>query len=74
MGHYVEVGEELIYNMESLANNSYLIDIISHGYVCLDNLGTGGKFSPENLRKCRRAYYYENNDTYECFECIENTL
>ena len=58
--------------IESLKNNSQIMSIISKGYLCLDNLGTGAIYSPENLRKCRRANYYENNNTYECTECINN--
>jgi len=53
-------------------NNSQIMNIISKGYFCIDNLGKGGIFSPEkNLRKCRRAKYFGNNDTYECTECLE---
>ena len=72
VGHYLYMSEGLIYDMESLTSNNYFINIISNGYLCFDNLGTGGKFSPENLRKCRKAYYYENNDTYQCYDCLEN--
>ena len=51
-------------------NNSHIMNIISKAYYCFDNLGKGTEFSPVNLRKCKFANYYENNDTYECSECL----
>ena len=48
------------------------MNILSKSYLCLDNLGTGDEYSPENLRKCKEAIYLENNDTYECVSCVQN--
>ena len=58
--------------MDEYLSNTRIMNIISKCHLCFDNLGTGGEYSPENLRKCRWANYYENNDTYECAECIDN--
>ena len=64
--------ENFIYDFDTfVSNNSHLLSIASKAYLCFDNLGTGNEFSPENLRKCRYANYYENNDTYECTYCLE---
>ena len=72
VGHNINLYEEIMFgNKESLMNNNHIVNIISKGYLCFDNLGTGGEFSPENLRKCKTAYYYENNDTYQCESCID---
>ena len=57
--------------IESIKNNSQIMNIISKGYLCMDNLGSGEIYSPENLRKCKQANYYENNETFECIECID---
>ena len=46
------------------------MNITARGYLCFDNLGTGDEFSLENLRKCKPASNYENNDIYECGECL----
>ena len=51
--------------------NNQIMNIISKGYLCLDNLGKGNKLSPKNLRKCRIAEYIESNDTYICLSCVE---
>ena len=58
-------------DIELLKNSSQLMSVVSKGYLCLDNLGKGDIYSPEILRKCRIANYYENNDTYECISCID---
>ena len=64
--------DSLFKEWERNKNNSQIMNIISKGYLCIDNLGKGGIFSPENLRKCRRAKYFGNNDTYECVECVDD--
>ena len=62
----------LLYNsFESITNNSQIMNIISKSYFCLDNLGQGSIYSPTNLRKCKNANYYGNNDTYVCSKCID---
>ena len=53
-----------------ILENIHKLNILSKGYTCLSNLGTGDKFSPENLRKCSVAEYLENNDTYTCKSCV----
>ena len=37
---------------------------------CLNNSGEGGEYAPENLKYCKEAYYYPNNNTYECIRCL----
>jgi hypothetical protein len=49
-----------------------LMSIIDKGYLCLSNSGKGGKFSPKNLRKCKKAKYITSNDTYICIDCLDN--
>ena len=66
----VKIDELLHSSEENITNNSQIMNIISKSYLCLDNLGKGGIYSPENLRKCQKAKYIGNNDTYECIECI----
>ena len=56
---------------ESITTNSNIMNLISNNYLCLNNLGMGDIYSPEKLRKCRTANYYENNNTYECISCID---
>ena len=72
IGHTIDIynylGKD---NSDSFTNNSHIMNIIAKSYLCLDNLGKGDKFSPENLRKCYRAYYIENNDTYQCISCMD---
>ena len=69
--HRLYLDESLFTEGKELMQNSQIINIISKGYLCLSNLGTGGKYSPENLRKCAEAEYIESNDTYQCVSCIE---
>ena len=38
---------------------------------CLSNSGEGGEYAPVTLKNCRYAYYYQKNNSYECFECQE---
>ena len=38
---------------------------------CLNNSGDGGEYAPENLKYCKKAYYFPENDTSICIECIE---
>ena len=61
----------LILGEDTITNNSQIMNIFSKSYLCLDNLGLGTIYSPQNLRKCREAKYFGNNDTYECISCIE---
>ena len=65
--------EELFYEdgKHYFEMNNQIMNIITKGYICLDNLGKGNKLSPINLRKCSRAEYIESNDTYICLSCIE---
>ena len=37
--------------------------------ICLNNSGEGGEYAPENLKSCEEAYYYPDNNTYECIRC-----
>ena len=37
--------------------------------ACLNNSGEGGEYAPQNLKYCRKAYYYPNNNTYQCEYC-----
>ena len=41
---------------------------------CLNNSGDGGDYSPDNLKYCRQAYYYLDNNTYMCINCINNYI
>ena len=68
----VKTDSLLQYSEEYITNNSQIMNIVSKSYLCLDNLGKGGIYSPENLRKCKNAKYFGNNDTYECTECIKD--
>ena len=43
-------------------------------YMCLGNLGTGGKYNPKNLKKCVEAEYNEIDDTYTCMKCSSGYL
>ena len=49
-----------------------LMSIINKGYLCLSNSGEGGKLSPSNLRKCKKAKYIISNDTYICIDCLND--
>ena len=58
-------------------NNEYLnyLDdnaksILYNLYLCLNNSGSGLKYEPKNLKKCKRSLYIESNDSYLCVECI----
>ena len=68
----VKIDSLLQYSEEYITNNSQIMNIVSKSYLCLDNLGKGGIYSPKNLRKCKNAKYFGNNDTYECTECIKD--
>ena len=35
----------------------------------MNNSGEGGEYAPENLKYCHYAYYYPNNDTFQCMYC-----
>ena len=37
--------------------------------ACLNNSGEGGEYAPENLKNCRKAYYFPENDTSICIDC-----
>ena len=39
---------------------------------CLNNSGEGGEYAPENLKNCKEAYYFPENNTYDCIRCISN--
>ena len=65
------------------ANSNYkLIDYLSfereevfkslkaNAYMCIGNLGTGGKDNPVNLKYCREALYNKINNDYECTKCL----
>ena len=60
-------------NMDKITINAQIImNILSKSYMCLNNYGTGEEDSPESLRKCKRGYYLQNNNTYVCTECIKD--
>ena len=63
---------DLINSKINYNDSQDLMSIISKGYLCLSNSGKGGKFSPQNLRKCKKAKYLISNDTYICIECLDN--
>ena len=48
--------------------------IKSNAYMCIGNLGTGDKYNPKNLRKCKEAVYNKINDSYECKTCISGYI
>ena len=39
--------------------------------ACLNNSGVGDENSPTNLKYCKDAYYYLENNTYICSSCYE---
>ena len=39
--------------------------------MCLNNSGEGGEYAPVNLKNCKEAYYYPENNTYVCIYCIK---
>ena len=41
---------------------------------CLNNLGEGGEFSPKDLKNCKKAYYFPDNDTYICKSCLREYI
>ena len=61
---------ELINSKINYTDSQDLMSIINNGYLCLSNSGEGGKISPPNLRKCKRAKYIISSDTYTCIECL----
>ena len=63
---------ELINSDINYTDNYDIMRIIDKGYLCLSNSGKGGKISPSNLKKCKRAKYIINNDTYVCLECLND--
>ena len=63
---------DLMNSKINYTDNQDLMNIINKGYLCLSNSGEGGKISPQNLRKCKKAKYITNNDTYICIDCLDN--
>ena len=61
---------DLINSKINYTDSQDLISIINKGYLCLSNSGEGGKFSPLNLKKCKKAKYIISEDTYVCIECF----
>ena len=79
---YNEEYTQKIINLDEIVykygiNNEYLnyLDdntksILYNLYLCLSNSGSGLKYEPKNLKKCKRSLYIESNDSYVCVECI----
>ena len=40
--------------------------------ACLNNEGKGDEYSPFNLRYCKEAYFYQDNNSYICRKCLNN--
>ena len=38
--------------------------------ACLNNSGEGDENSPKDLKYCKYAYYYPENKTYACYDCL----
>ena len=63
LNYYLSFKREDIFN--SLNKNSYM---------CIGNLGNGGKDNPEELKYCKTALYNKENDDYECIECLSEYI
>ena len=63
LNFYLSFKREDVFN--SLNKNSYM---------CIGNLGNGGKDNPEELKYCKAALYKKANDTYECIECLSEYI
>ena len=42
--------------------------------ACLNNSGEGGEHAPANLKYCKEAYYFQDNNTYSCFRCLNTYI
>ena len=66
------IDNKIILNtLENLVENNYnksksLLEIT----FCIDNKGTGGNKSPENLQNCHIAKYIEKENKFICYKCL----
>ena len=40
--------------------------------ACLNNLGIKNDYSPDNLKYCKDAYYFPDNNSYVCINCYSS--
>ena len=66
--------DELLQNYKLYENSTFnieeLLNFINTSYLCLNNYGTGEKYSPLSLFKCKSANFIYTNNTYQCTECL----
>ena len=73
-----KIGEISIFNYDYDKNPEFseLINNINENpskfKTCLNNEANGDEYSPINLRFCKEAYFFYNNNTYKCIKCINN--
>ena len=64
---------ELSINGFSLDNYNNFIEYFKDNNqikACLRNSGEGGDYAPANLKNCHYAYYFPENNTYDCISCF----
>ena len=56
-------------NIDSL--NEKIKSLIYNSKFYISNSGKGGENEPQNLRRCKKSEYIQNNNSYICVECQE---
>ena len=59
-------------NLNNFNSFSNFTNKIGDKKACLSNSGLGGENAPKNLKYCKEAYFYFENNSYICSKCLND--